>query len=67
MKTILAFLIERKALEVHHLDIHAWSDVKEMDGTIWPAKGDVHRKKACRIGTFPLLVKLHRHFMKFQS
>jgi len=29
---------QRKALEVHHLDIHAWSDAKEMDMTIWPAK-----------------------------
>merc|ERR1719383_1314500 len=50
---IMNSLRQRKALEVHHLDIYAWSDVKEMDGDT--AKGDVHRKKACRIGTFPLL------------
>lgn len=29
-----AFTLTRKALEVHHLDFHAWTDVNVMDTTI---------------------------------
>ena len=48
MKTILAFLIERKALEVI-LELHAWIDAKDVGTTRWIAKGDVNRKKVCRV------------------
>jgi len=39
---------ERKALEVI-LELHAWIDAKDVGTTRWIAKGDVNRKKVCRV------------------
>jgi len=30
------------------LELHAWTDVKDVGTTKWIAKGDVNRKKVCR-------------------
>merc|ERR1719420_664301 len=39
--------MQRKVLEVI-LELHAWTDVKDVGTTKWIAKGDVNRKKVCR-------------------
>merc|ERR1712142_779306 len=39
---------QRKALEVT-LVLHAWIDAKDVVTTRWIAKGDVNRKKVCRV------------------
>merc|ERR1711951_270614 len=40
--------MKRKALEVI-LELHAWIDAKDVGTTRWIAKGDVNRKKVCRV------------------
>merc|ERR1719308_614066 len=40
--------MKRKALEVI-LELHAWIDAKDVVTTRWIAKGDVNRKKVCRV------------------
>merc|ERR1711951_301128 len=40
--------MQRKVLEVI-LELHAWTDVKDVGTTKWIVKGDVNRKKVCRV------------------
>jgi len=40
--------MQRKVLEVIR-ELHAWTDVKDVGTTKWIAKGDVNRKKVCRV------------------
>merc|ERR1719383_1499373 len=47
-KLIPTSISQRKALEVI-LELHAWIDAKDVGTTRWIAKGDVNRKKVCRV------------------
>jgi len=40
-----AFTLTRRALEVRHIDIHAWTNVNVMDTTICPAWIDAQERK----------------------
>jgi len=40
--------MKSKALEVI-LELHAWIDANDVGTTRWIAKGDVNRKKVCRV------------------